>query len=94
MDVCVLSVEEASRLENYAIWPACKSHRHIKKREAVEMITAETHRFVGGLDTRILTPVSMIVPVALGRAWQPVPCCNVDGSRLLGMRTWGLPRTA
>ena len=92
--ICVLSVEEAGRLEHWGVWPTCKNHIHIKKREAAEMINAETHRFVGGADTRVLTPVSMIVPVGLRGAWAPVQARNVDGSAVLGLRVWGLTRSS
>lgn len=85
MDVCVLSRTEAARLENLAIWPRCKEHWHVKKREALQMVTAETHRFVGGADTKAQSPVSMIVPVVVGREWTPQP-----SSGLMGFRVWGL----
>ena len=87
-EVCVLSVEEAARFENWSVWPSCrKCHHHIKASEAAEMIAAETHRYVGGADTMMKDAgkVSMIVPVVVGRMWQPVAT-----SRLLGFRTWGL----
>lgn len=92
--ICILSPEEAGRLEHFGIWPACKSHIHVKKSEAAEMIAAETHRFVGGTDTRVHDYVSMIVPVVTGKMWCPVPACNNDGSRLIGFRTWGLTRSS
>ena len=57
------------------------------------MVEADSHRFIGGPDTRITTPVSMIVPLGEPVMWSPVPCCNVDGSQLLGMRIWGRPAT-
>ena len=83
----MLSVEEAARLEVYSEWPNCqdRSHHHVKRREALKMIAEETHRLVGGADTKMPHPVSMIVPVSVGRAWQPVP-----SSRLMGFRVWGL----
>ena len=89
-DYCLLSDTEAARLEHWGIRPACKAHRHIKKREALEMIQADTHRQVGGEDTHIKTPISMIVPVNTTRLWQPVQARNADGSRVMGLRTWGL----
>ena len=49
------------------------------------MITDETHRLVGGVDTKVVSPVTMIVPVAIRNAWQPVPT-----SKLMGFRVWGL----
>ena len=84
-DYCVLSVEEAARLEVYSSWPICREHYHVKKRVALEMLTAETHRLVGGADTKVLHPVSMLVPVSLGRQWRPVPTCQLQG-----FKTWGL----
>ena len=93
MDVCLLSSSEAARLENWGIWPTCKSHHHVKKREALAMVEADSHRFVGGADTRVKTPVTMIVPLSEPVIWQPVACRNTDGSQLLGMRIWGRPAT-
>ena len=95
-EVCVLSVEEAARFEHWSVWPSCrKCHHHIKVREAEAMIAAETHRYVGGNDTTMKDAgkVSMIVPVETGKMWVPVPAGNSDGSRLMGMRTWGLARS-
>jgi hypothetical protein len=90
----VLSQSEAARLENWGIWPCCKkSHYHIKKSKALAMVKADTHRFVGGADTRIKTPVSMIVALGEPVMWQPVACRNTDGSALMGMRIWGRPAT-
>ena len=94
LDICLLSQNEAARLEHWGIWPHCKSHHHIKKNAALAMIQADTHRFVGGSDTRVTSPVSMIVALGEPMMWQPVPACNADGSQLLGMRIWGRPRTA
>lgn len=87
--ICILSPEEAGRLEHFGIWPACKSHVHVKKSEAAEMIAAETHRFVGGVDTKVHDYVSMIAPVGEPVMWVPVPCHAADGTMLMGMRTWG-----
>ena len=80
-------MEEAARLEVYSEWPKCNdgSHYHIKRREALRMVDEETHRLVGGVNTKVLHPVSMIVPVVVGRIWQPVP-----SARLRGFRVWGL----
>jgi len=89
-DYCVLSVEEAARLEVYSAWPRCCDHSHIKRKDALGLVADETHRLVGGQDTKIQFPVTMIVPVALGREWKPVPCRNHDGSMILGLRSWGL----
>ena len=94
VEYCVLSVEEAARLENWGVWPCCrKTHLHINKTKALEMVRAETHRLVGGVDTRVRDAVTMIVPVAVGRMWRPVQAHNVDGSMIMGFRTWGLERT-
>lgn len=89
LDICVLSLEEAGRLEHYGIWPACKAHRHMKKTAALEAIKAETHRFVGGPDTKIEF-ASCIVEVNTTRIWSPVACHDIDGKTIQGMRTWGL----
>jgi hypothetical protein len=51
------------------------------------MVAADTHRFIGGNNTRLNHPVSMITPVAI-REWRPVPTAG-----LLGFRTWGLSQT-
>ena len=91
-DYCVLSVEETARLEVFGSWPICKEHRHIKQQDAMQLVNEETHRLVGGVNTKVQLPVTMIVPVAL-RGWAVVPACNNDGSRLMGFRTWGLPQT-
>lgn len=88
-DICVLSLEEAGLLEQYCEWPKCRNHIHIKKREAADLVAADTHRFVGGADTLVKTPVSMIVPVGEPLMWIPVPCHAADGTMLMGMRTWG-----
>ena len=93
MDICVLSQSEAARLEHWGIWPSCKSHHHIKKNTALAMVEDDSHRFVGGPDTRVTTPVSMIVKLGEPVIWQPVACRNADGSQLLGMRIWGRPAT-
>ena len=84
-DVCVLSSEECGRLENWATWPACKSHRHVKRKEAEELVESGIARWAGGEDTAVKTPVSMIVRNRITSVWQPVPT-----SGLLGFRTWGL----
>lgn len=88
-EICVLSLEEAGRLENWGIWPACKAHLHMKKRKALEAVEAETHRFVGGPDTKVEF-ASAIVPVNTTRIWTPVQCHSMDGKTVMGMRTWGL----
>jgi hypothetical protein len=93
LDVCVLSQEEAGRLENWGIWPNCKAHLHIKKSRALEAVEKlETHRFIGGEDTSVkaVGHLSMIVPIDTTRIWSPVQCHNAEGMTLRGMRTWGL----
>lgn len=89
MDICILSLEEAGRLEHYGIWPACKAHRHMKKQDAFAAVLAETHRFVGGADTQVEF-VSAIVAVNTTRVWSPVQCHDANGRLVLGLRTWGL----
>ena len=87
LKICVLSLEEAARLENHGIWPACKGHHHIKSSEAESMVKDQTHRWLGGADTRAKF-ISAIVPVSL-RMWEPVPCRDYAGRALMGLRTWG-----
>lgn len=90
LDVCVLSLEEAGRLENWGIWPTCKAHHHMSKSRAVEAVSkAETHRFVGGPDTKVGF-ASAIVEVNTTRIWSPVQCHHESGKAIMGMRTWGL----
>ena len=50
------------------------------------MVEADTHRLVGGAETCVKTPVSMIVPLIVQGMWSPQPT-----SRLMGFRVWGLP---
>ena len=85
---CVLSVGEAARLEVYSEWPKCREHIHIKRQEALKLVREETHRVVGGANTKVNCKLSMIVPISVGRIWQPVP-----SSKLMGFRTWGLAPT-
>ena len=89
MDICLLSFEEAGRLEHYGVWPACKSHRHIGKEEAAYGAANGAYRFLGGSGTLIAGPVSMVVSVR-STMWKPVVTSMPDGTKLLGMRTWGL----
>lgn len=93
LDVCVLSIEEAARLEHWGVWPKCKAHHHIKASKAAAAVEDETHRFVGGPDTEIaeVGSVSMIVPTFINRGWVPVACHGADGKPIRGMRTWGNP---
>ena len=91
--ICVLSQREAARLEHFGIWPECKYHLHTKKNKALAMVEADSHRFIGGPDTQVKSPVSMIVPLGEPITWVPVPCHNFDGLSLMGMRTWGRPAT-
>ena len=63
----------------------------MSKTKALSAVTIEeTHRFVGGADTKVGF-VSAIVPVSVGVLWQPVACHDINGKALQGMRTWGLP---
>lgn len=89
MDVCVLSLEEAGRLENWGVWPQCRNHRHIKKREAKELEAANACRFLGGRGTTI-GDVSMVVVLGSRGIWSPVACHGDDGKAIMGFRTWGL----
>jgi hypothetical protein len=88
LSVCVLSSEEAGRLENYGIWPTCKAHLHWNKEKAVAAVEADTHRFVGGPDTAV-DFVSAIVMASESRLWEPVACHDLNGRAIQGMRTWG-----
>lgn len=88
LDVCVLSATEAGRLENWSIWPKCKHHRHIKQREAKAGVESGEYRFIGGEGTKVQGPVSMVVPIRV-KPWQPVPTAG-----LMGLRTWGVPRSS
>ncbi len=87
----MLSLEEAGRLENYGFWPVCKSglHKHIRKSKALQAVKEETHRFVGGPDTKVGF-VSAIVAVNTSRVWTPVACHDEAGKLVIGLRTWGL----
>jgi hypothetical protein len=89
MDVCMLSMEEAGRLEHYDVWPKCRHHRHVKRREADALAEAGTHRYLGGEGAKHETHF-YLVPVSV-QIWQPVACHDWDGRPLMGMRTWGAP---
>ncbi len=89
IEICVLSLEETGRLEHWGIWPTCKAHLHMKKSHALAAVKAETHRFVGGPDTKVEF-VSAIVPLDVTRVWSPVACHDASGKTIQGMRTWGL----
>lgn len=90
MDICVLSLEEAGRLEHYGIWPTCKAHRHMTRNQAMTAVAvSETHRFVGGPDTRIAF-ASAIVEVNTVRMWEPTACHDTSGRPIQGFRTWGM----
>jgi hypothetical protein len=88
----VLSLEETGRLENYGVWPVCRNHRHVPKRDAVKAVEAEEFRFVGGPDTAVAF-VSAIVPVNTSGMWVPVQCHDYDGRKIQGFRTWGIAPT-
>jgi hypothetical protein len=88
-----LSFEETGRLEHYGIWPSCKAHLHVSKTKALEMVAkAETHRFVGGPDTRVGF-VSAIMRIPEAKIWEPVACHDWSGRALQGYRTWGVQPT-
>jgi hypothetical protein len=92
LDICVLSLEEAGRLEHWGRWPTCKAHRHISRSAAAEGLSAGLLRFVGGPDTKITSPVSMVVEIRV-REWVPVKTSMEDGTPIMGLRTWGLQRS-
>lgn len=85
----MLSATEAGRLEHWGIWPSCKKHRHVKQRVALAGAQAGLYRFLGGEDTEVKTPVSMVTLVSI-RQWTPVQAHSADGKTVLGLRTWGL----
>ncbi len=89
LKICVLSQEEAGRLEHWGIWPNCRGHLHIKKSEAELNVANDTHRFVGGEGTK-LGYVSAIVPLPAHSLWQPVQCHDMNGRKVQGFRTWGV----
>ena len=89
MDICVLSVEEAGRLEHWAIWPQCKGHRHMKRSEAIAGVQNGEFRFVGGEGTKITRPVTMIVPCRVS-PWRPVQAHDETGRRIIGFKVWGV----
>jgi hypothetical protein len=93
-DVCLLTLEEAGRLEHYGVWPTCRSgmHRHVTRREAEELVAADVCRYVGGADTKIQY-ASAIVRCSAVRVWEPVQANREDGVKLQGFRTWGLKPT-
>lgn len=92
MQICVLSAEEAGRIEHWGVWPVCKGHKHISRSAAHKAVADDTHRFVGGADTAIADAgvVTMIVPVNTARIWSPVQCHSEDGKTIMGFRSWGL----
>lgn len=59
------------------------------RNKALTAVEQETHRFVGGPDTKVEF-VSAIVAVNTSRVWSPVQCHDETGLRVLGLRTWGL----
>ena len=91
-DVCVLTLQEAGRLEHYGHWPVCKHHRHIPRETALQGAEAGLLRFLGGEGTKVMGTVSMVVPVKI-TTWKPVQAHNDDGSIVIGLRTWGLQRS-
>lgn len=61
----------------------------MRKKAAQQAVEADTHRFVGGPDTKV-EYVSAIVEVDNTRIWSPVKCHDTDGKLIMGLRTWGL----
>jgi hypothetical protein len=86
VSICLLSVAEAGRLEHWKTWPRCVEHRHLSRCKADEQAAAGLVRFLTGPDGR---PLSMVVPAGEVAMWQPVQVCNVDGSKIHGLRVWG-----
>lgn len=82
MGICLLSVEEAGQLEHYKVWPKCKHHLHMKRKDAKKKLEEGLIRMVE-FEGRVL---SMAVLNSI-QMWQPVPTAG-----LRGLRTWGLPR--
>ena len=89
----MLSEAEAGRLENWGLWPCCKAHHHVKKNKAAAMVASDTHRYVGGKDTAVDSPTTMIVELNNSRPWKPVQAHMPDGRPVIGFKVWGLPRT-
>jgi hypothetical protein len=90
MGVCVLSVEETALLEKFATLPVCKNHRHVTRLQADMMLSLDSHRVVGGKDTKVesMNITRMITPVAI-RQWGPTPCSPGNDFPSAGMRCWG-----
>ena len=63
MDVCVLSLAELGRFENWSLLPACKHHYHIPTVEAIQGVRDDTYRAVDGL------PFAVIECSSNGRVW-------------------------
>jgi len=85
LSVCILSQEEAGRLEHWRIWPVCKAHRHCSRKIADAEAKAGDARYLDGPDG---SPLSMIVPVGPSM-WTPVGTSTLSGVKLQGMRVWG-----
>lgn len=73
MSICLLSTTEAARLENWAVWPRCKHHHHLKRHEVDRLIAEEAVRYVGGNDTRVQCQLSMVVATDDTRTWRNKP---------------------
>ena len=86
-EVCILSAQEAGKLEHWGVWPKCKNHRHVKLKAANDAARAGLIRFLGGEGTCVPALARMAVPVRT-RIWQPVAT-----SGMRGLRTWGLARS-
>ena len=67
MDVCVLSLTELGRLENWGLLPACKCHRHISAVEAIQGVREDVYRALDSL------PFAVIEQTSNGRVWKKKP---------------------
>lgn len=84
--VCLLSLEEAGRLEHWGIWPKCREHPHCSRKKANEGAAAGTYRYLrspGG------NPVSAVTDASEPSRWSPQQAHNLDGSVVMGFKVWG-----
>lgn len=89
LEVCVLSAEDAGRLEHWGVWwETCRAHKHVKLTKAQEMVASDEFRFVGGPGTKVKY-ASAIVATRESAGWVPVACRDWDGHLLQGLRVWG-----
>lgn len=76
----MLSQEEAAALEIYGHWPTCKAHRHLSRTKAEALLLQELVRFVGGRDTVITSPVTMMTECTNNTyEWRNKPCGGKQG---------------